>query len=197
MRYALFDGITGEIKQTLSCGAETAIANAIRLSLEVIPLSAEITGAHDWIDVSTKELVIAPASPSPHHVFDYTTKQWVDPRTLADLKEAKWLEIKAARDAAEFGSFTWDNSTFDSDPTSQSRIQGAAQLATLALMNSQPFSIDWTLADNSTRVLTAQDMLAVGTAMGVHTNTQHVKARLKRDMINAATTAEEIAAITW
>lgn len=117
--------------------------------------------------------------------------------TLNDLKSTKWLEIKQARNQAEFGGFTWDGSAFDSDPTSQSRIQGASQLATLALMNAQPFSIDWTLADNSTRTLTAEDMLAVCTTMGIHSNTQHSLGRTKRQEIELATTPEEVTSINW
>lgn len=112
-------------------------------------------------------------------------------------KDIKWARIKALRDAAEEAGFVWDGSTFDSDKTSQSRIQGAAQLATLAQMTGSPFSIDWTLADNTVRTLTAADMIAVGTAMGVHISTQHAIGRIKRQQIDAATTPEELDAIQW
>lgn len=105
---------------------------------------------------------------------------WVDPRTLAQHQADKWTAIKAARDAIEFGGFTWDGSTFDSDPQSQSRIQGAAQLATLAMIASQAFSVDWTLATNAVRTLTGADMLAVGQAMGVHIMTTHAPWLLRR-----------------
>jgi hypothetical protein len=36
-----------------------------------------------------------PAQPSPNHVFDYTTKQWVDPRTA----ETQWPVVRAQRNA--------------------------------------------------------------------------------------------------
>ena len=35
-----------------------------------------------------------PPQPSPHHVFDYTTKQWIDPRT----PETEWPLVRAKRD---------------------------------------------------------------------------------------------------
>lgn len=35
-----------------------------------------------------------PQSPSEHHLFDYATKQWVDPRT----PDAEWKLIRAERD---------------------------------------------------------------------------------------------------
>lgn len=134
-----------------------------------------------------------PARPSSAHVFDYASKQWVDPRTLADFKAAKWAEIKKAREAAEFGGFTWDGSTFDSDAMSQSRIMGAVQLANL----DPGFTIAWTLADNSVRSLSASDMFAVGVALGQHVAAQHEKARTLRAQIEAATTTEQVAAVAW
>lgn len=115
----------------------------------------------------------------------------------AHNKEISWARLKVNREQAEHGGFVWDGSTFDSDPVSQSRIQGASQLATLALINSQPFSIDWTLADNTVRTLDAQAMIAVGTAMGQHINAQHAKGRMLRAQLDAAQTAEEITAVVW
>ena len=134
-----------------------------------------------------------PTQPSPHHTFDYATKQWIDHRTLDDIKLAKWEIIKQARSSAEFGGFTWDGSPFDSDAISQSRIQGALQLADMA----PGFTIDWTLANNSVRNLSAADLANVGAALGMHVATQHDKARTLRSQIDAATTVAEVEAVTW
>lgn len=112
-------------------------------------------------------------------------------------KDIKWARIKELRDAAEEAGFVWDGSTFDSDKTSQSRIQGAAQLATLAKINNQPLSIEWTLMNNGTRSLSADDMIAVGMALGAHINEQHVRARQLREQIEAATTPEQVQAVRW
>ena len=35
-----------------------------------------------------------PPQPSPHHIFDYTLKQWIDPRT----PETEWPLVRAKRD---------------------------------------------------------------------------------------------------
>lgn len=144
-------------------------------------------------DVATNQPVNIPAKPSPNHVFDYALKQWVDPRTLDQIKAAQWELIKAARDAAEFSSFVWDGSEFDADALSQQRIIGAAQLAEI----NPAFEIDWTLADNSVRTLNAAQMKSVGTALGAHVNAQHVKARGLRTQIENATTRAEVEAVTW
>ncbi|APW38439.1 hypothetical protein RD110_15560 [Rhodoferax koreense] len=125
--------------------------------------------------------------------FDYQAGSWLDPRDLQAKKDARWAVIKAAREQAEFGGFAWDGSTFDSNAISQSRIQGAVLLAGMA----PDFTITWTLSDNSTRLLDAAGMVAVGAALGVHVGTQFEIARQLRDAIYSATTPEAVAAVTW
>lgn len=116
---------------------------------------------------------------------------------LKRLKAKKWQEMKDARDAIEFGSFTWDGSTFDSDPVSASRITGAFALALAAKLTGQPFSEEWTLLDNTTRTLSADDMLAVGVARGTAVAAAHHRASTLRAQISAATTAQQVEAIQW
>lgn len=128
-----------------------------------------------------------------HHEFDFALRAWVDRRDLAFYKDERWGLIKKARDDAEFGGFTWDGSVFDSDSVSQSRIQGAVVLAG----GVESFSISWTLADNSTRLLSGSEMLGVGVALGEHVNAQHERARALRAQIAAATSVNALQAIVW
>lgn len=138
-------------------------------------------------------VVKMPARPSGHHVFDYVQKAWTDPRALDELKVDKWREIRAARDAAEFGGFEWDGSRFDSDAVSQSRIRGAATSAAM-----EPgFFTKWTLADNTVRALDATDMAAVCAALGAHVDAQHARARGLRAQIDAAANAEQLEKLMW
>lgn len=134
-----------------------------------------------------------PAQPSPHHVFDWISKTWNDPRTLQDLKDAQWTAIKQARSAAEYAGFSWDGSVFDSDAISQNRITGAVTLATL----SASFSIGWTLKDNTVRTLSAQEMCAVGAALGTHVAMQFYKAQGLRAQIESAADPAALALIVW
>lgn len=133
-------------------------------------------------------------APSPHHLYDATLGEWVDPRSIEDLQNAAWERIKAGRDAAEYGGFDWQGLRFDSDEVSQRRITGAVQLATM----NPAFSIDWTLADNSAAALDAEQMQAVGVALGLHVNAQHTRARELRSQILAPDiTPQALEAITW
>jgi hypothetical protein len=150
-------------------------------------------GLHSEVYLLSDTLVALPTQPSSHHYFEYVTKQWVDPRTLQDHKTAKWTELKQARSQTEYSGFTWDGSTFDSDARSQQRITGAV---TLAQMDAG-FSIDWTLADNTVRPLNAAQMKEVGTALGAHVATQFAQAQDLRTQLDAAQTAEQVAAVSW
>lgn len=132
-------------------------------------------------------------APSDSHTFNWQTKQWEDPRTLQDFREAQWATIKQARTNAEYVGFTWDGSTFDSDAISQNRITGAVTLAQM----SPEFTIGWVLADNSVRTLNQMDMLQVGGALGQHVAAIFAKAAGLRAQIEAATTREAVELVVW
>lgn len=76
-----------------------------------------------------------------------------------------WAFIKQQREQREYAGFTWDGSTFDSDPDARARIMGAV-IEAQAL--GADFTRTWRLADNTLRVLDAKDMLDVGKALGAH-----------------------------
>lgn len=147
--------------------------------------------------VSNGELTEKPARPDAVSKWDYATQQWADQRTLEQHKTARWAEIKAIREANEFGGFTWDGSEFDSDAISQARIQGAVVLAMQALGAEVPFSIDWTLKNNSVRSLTGTQMVAVGQALATHVGTQHEIARILRVSIEESVSVPEVEAVIW
>lgn len=175
------------------------IAAAHDTSIDATIMAFDWSGAQGVyvLDLATQAIVPQGLPPSPWHAWDWATLAWADPRTLDDLKAAQWALIKRARDQAEQAGFAWGGSTFDCDPTSQSRIQGGALMATTALLNSAPFGIDWTLADNTTRTLDAAQMIAVGLAMGQHIDATHQIGRALRAQIDAATTAAAINAVQW
>lgn len=137
------------------------------------------------------------AKPGRTFAWSNADFQWHDQRSLDDLKIASWVAVKAARSAVEGGTFVWDGSTFDCDAASTSRVMGAVQLASMALSAGLPWSIDWTLSDNTVRTLSAQDMLGVGAALGTQVAQAFATARALRAQIDAAQSAEELAGIAW
>ena len=124
--------------------------------------------------------------PSPHHTFDYTTKQWIDPRSLDEIKAQKWAEIKLQRDQLEFGGFEFEGNTYDSDQVSQGRIMGAAA----ACINKT-----WTLADNTTVELSASQLQQLYAALQAHIASVHERGRIARQLIHDAETKEQVESI--
>ena len=179
----------GEIFQTGSCG-RNQLEYQVSPGLTLLEGSAVV--GKDFINESG-DVAALPDKPGIHHKFDYISKTWVDPRSLEDHKSAQWALIKAARNEAEFGGFTWDDSVFDSDQVSQARIQGAVLLAT----GNPNFVVDWTLADNTVRSLTVNDLNALSQALGEHASLQHSRARDARALLDQATSISEVQSISF
>lgn len=186
MEHYLYYESNGQIRAL--CKASDAYPDLLSITI-YDAASVQMLGQY----VSDGELVNLPQKPAPNYIFNYTTKQWEDLRTLQAVKTAQWETIKQARSAAEYAGFTWDGSTFDSDATSQNRITGAVTLAQM----SAAFSVDWILADNTVRTLNQADMLQVGATLGAHVAAQFATGVTRRAQIEAATTKEAVEAITW
>jgi hypothetical protein len=148
-----------------------------------------------WIEVSghirnwTTALVDGQCVPVP--------KEPTESALLAASKSRARETVNEMRGAREFSFFTWDGSTFDADAKSQARLQGAFQLANLALLSGQPFQIEWTLADNTVRQLSGPDMVSVGHALADHVLAAHRAAAILKAQIDAATTIAEVEAVAW
>jgi hypothetical protein len=108
--------------------------------------------------------------------------------TLEGVKLRCALEIKRARDVAINGGFTWDSSSFDSDPISQTRILGA-------FVSAQEQT--WRLSDNTWRVLSAVDIQAVWVALQNHMKDNFIKFAMKEAEIASAIDNAAVALIVW
>ena len=140
----------------------------------------------DYFDGEANKFVSIGESPSPHHIFDYTTKQWIDPRSLDEIKAQKWAEIKSQRNQLEFGGFEFEDNIYDSDQVSQGRIMGAA----LAGVDQV-----WTLADNTTVELSASQLHQLYATLQAHIASTHERGRIARLAIESAETKEEAEAV--
>lgn len=133
-----------------------------------------------WVDM--------PPQPTPHHTFNYETKLWIDERSIELVKDQHWQKIKALRDAFEFGGFEFDGGVYDSDLTSQNRIMGASAAG---------IPQSWTLRDNSVVDLTSQQLNELYTSLQAHIAQSHERGRIARELINNATTKEDIELIVF
>ena len=157
----------------------------------VLPEPVELPGY-----VSSGVYYTLPAPPSPHHCFNYTTKQWEDPRTLSDFKFLKETEIKRIRDAQEFAPFAYNGMVFDGDLDAQRRLSVLVSAAKSAIAAGYSFTKDFTLADNTVVQLTAEDFIGIEMAKLWQVDVAFQEYRLKKAAIEAAATLEELKAIT-
>ncbi|EZQ10721.1 DUF4376 domain-containing protein [Acinetobacter sp. Ver3] len=144
------------------------------------PPSPNMYYQEGWVDM--------PPQPSQFHVFSYETKEWIDPRSLDEIKAQKWAEIKTGRDQLEFGGFEFEGNVYDSDQVSQGRIMGAAAAGVDQI---------WTLADNTTVELTAQQLNQLYQALQAHISSTHERGRVARQAIFSASSKEEVEAIQF
>lgn len=114
--------------------------------------------------------------------------------TLQAAKDRAWSSIKAARAVAEQGNFIYDDGSYQADIM---RINGAVQLATLAKSSGAAYSETWTLTDNTTRQLNADQVIGLGIALGQYVSSQYATGRALRVAINEAATIEAVNAIRW
>lgn len=120
--------------------------------------------------------------------------------SLAQLKTYKWAEMKTARAAAICAPLATPFGVFDADDEARNNIIHTAQLMQTEAQTLAPGeapTVQFTLANNTVVALTAGQMVQVAMLLASQIQTAYANGRVVRSMIEAATTAEEVAAITW
>lgn len=174
MRTIIYNTTTGEI---ISCGG-----------MRPQTRDANLTADRSYIEVAERPYL------DEYTRVDHQTGELYQLEPPLDvLKQQKWQHMKSIRNATEFGSITWNNMVFQCDEISQRRIQGALQLANL----DPNISLTWTLADNSTTTLNQADIVGLATTLANHVNLCHTEGRRVRNLIDAATSVQDLDAITW
>lgn len=136
----------------------------------------------DWAQIGPA----LPADADPARIL-LVDGAWVT--DLAVFRQERWAAARAARERAQLGGCVTPLGRVDTDAVSQLKVTGAVQMAMLALAAGQPFSLDWTMQDNSTVTHDAAAMIAMGMAVGQHIAACHEHALTKRAAIEAASDA--------
>lgn len=141
----------------------------------------------------------APTAPPAVGVWQFVSNGWERVYTLAELREVRWGQIKDRRSTEDLAGFVWSGSRFDSDGVSQTRIMTSVQTATSEIITPSlaGFTKTWTLSNNTTRVLNAADMVAVGAALDKHLSSNHDVSQVVRAEIDAASDAAAVTSIKW
>lgn len=113
--------------------------------------------------------------------------------SLARLMEERWQVMKSLRSVKDSSGFVYDGAVFDSDAAARTNITNAAQRAAI-----DPFYIeDWTLADNTRKLLGAAAIIDMAKAMADHYSNNHRISQHLRGQIFAATTEAEVNSVRW
>jgi hypothetical protein len=121
-----------------------------------------------------------------------TIEQPPAPPTLEEIKAVKLSEIAAARYAEETGGVQVNGVTIKTDRESQSLITGAALQAT----QDSTYTCNWKTEQGFVS-LTADQIIAVATAIRQHVQASFDKEAEKMTLIEAAESIEAVQAITW
>ena len=177
-----------------------------QLPVEESLLRQELTA---WnAEVETHRQSVGVPSPFPkYEVLRYLKEGFVvleddeetpdEPQSLEEHKVFKRTLLNRERDTEEANGFTYMDKLLDSDERSVLRITTAALSAQLALSQGQPFELVWTAKDNSVLVLDALQTVTMPLYLALHGKALHEKCKTLKDQVDAATTIEEVEAISW
>lgn len=164
---------------------------------QALALTPRPEGAVIVINAATS-LPVLSVPPSPYHRWN--GNGWVQDDGLAGQQlAARRAELPATitadRDRREAAGFPYQGKVMDSTPLSVQRITAAALAAQVALAAGQPFSLDWTCADNSTLTLDAAGIIGMPVALAKHAAALHAHARNLKAAVAAAVDQAELDAI--
>lgn len=114
------------------------------------------------------------------------------PLSLEETKANKIALMKAKRDAEEVKPIAHNGNLFDFDDKARDRINSA-----IVALSTTGQSIEWTTADNTNVLVTADDLRGVIAAVAMRSNELHVKYRELKEQVEACTTNEQLEKIDW
>jgi hypothetical protein len=167
-------------------------ALAVELPCEITPTPGDPANTLVPIDAPPEW---NPATPTQELRLFNGRLQWVEVGTLEQARANAWSVAKAARDRAEAADFDYGGVLYQPDVA---KITGAVLAALLPRpADVPPFSIDWTVSDNSVVTLNAAQVIGLGLTLTARINAIHGKGRELRTLIDNAATPAEAYAHTW
>lgn len=123
---------------------------------------------------------------------DYYEVVAIPEPTLDEVKANKIAELKGIRDAKEVEDIQVNGYPYDYDEKARERINAA-----IIALDLTGGTITWTLADNTDKEVSANDLRFVIAMVAQRSNVLHVKYRNLKERVENATTKEQVEAIVW
>jgi hypothetical protein len=197
MKYVVYDPSSGEITVSGECDVPDDHGLGLLLENVVGSNATHYVSGGQLMAYTQAQVATKAAVPPFSALWSNTIFEWIDQRSLEQAKADKRAELRVARTAAIYSTFTWDGSEFDANVESQGLIKGAVLDAMVASQAGADFSIDWTLADNSVRTLSGSDVIQMGLAMSALIKTNFSKSQALQAALEASTSIEQLESITW
>lgn len=148
---------------------------------------------YELSEVLGKDGIFIPLSISEEALKDLGVTVITEEESLESTKEHKILTLKIQRDAAEVEPVEYGGHLYDYDSKARDRI--AAAIIALDVQG-EGAKISWTTADNEDAVVTAQDLRMIIASVAARSNKLHTAYRAAKAQVEAASTAEEVEAVT-
>jgi hypothetical protein len=151
------------------------------------------------VDLATGEVVDyqppAPANDADKTwAWDDTIKRWIATPTLHAVKRLQGLIIKAAAKAEHQTDITISGNVLAADFESRATLFQKVQIA---ILDGDPFSVDWQLVDDTVVTLNGNQVKAIVRAINTREDAIRAKAHTLLAAIKNAATKEEVLAIVW
>lgn len=113
--------------------------------------------------------------------------------SLDEIKASKIAKLKNERNTREEAPVEYGGKLWDFDSKSRDRITAAVTSLEVSAIE----TITWTAYDDTSSILTVNDLKGIVSAAAVRGNDLHTQYRILRDSVNNCTTEEEINSINW
>ena len=130
-----------------------------------------------------------------HRLVNGAWRQKADAETIRPAKAAAWQRVKDSRDRKMRGTFTAAGRAYDCDREAIAMAASGAMLAKASL--DLAWTKKWTLADNTSATLTADQVLVMVRACDDYISALFDTSRTLRAQISAAATTAEADTINW
>lgn len=148
---------------------------------------------YDLAEALAKEGVFIPLSLAEADLEELGVNVAETEEPIENIKQRKIVELKRQRDVAEVEPVEYGGYLYDYDSQARDRI--AAAIIALDVQGDGA-KISWTTADNEDAVVTAQDLRMIIAAVAARSNKLHTAYRVAKAQVEAASTAEEVEAVT-
>lgn len=149
---------------------------------------------YELSEVLGKEGIFIPLTISDEALAELDVTVTHEEEPMEVIKQRKIEELKYQRDTAEVEPINYQGYSFDYDSKARERINAAIIALEVAGTSA---TLTWTTADNRDVKVTASDLRGIIAQVALRSDNFHTAYRKAKAKVEAATTKEEVEAISY